>query len=157
MSNSLPSLELPVYYEDLLERLFLVRAKIYSEMDWDEVRDGGIETHRQFQEDIAFREAVAEVLLASVLWIEAQRSTHEILDDCMPQIRKGLVAGINCLVDFLHIKKHTQPKAILNRGSLADAWIHLFGEYRDTLRDTSQDWLWTRVQIDFVPNKYRPC
>jgi hypothetical protein len=156
MSASLPILKLPVSYEDLLDRLFLVRELIYEAMPREDVVTGGMASAQQFEEDIPFREAVAEILLASILWIEAQRPTLEILQDCEPQIRKGLVAGVNRLVDFLHIKKHTQPNEIVSRCSLADAWIHLLVEYRDMLRDSSQDWLWKRVQVEFVSEKYRP-
>jgi hypothetical protein len=153
-AKRLSPLDLPVSYEDLLERLFSLRELIYEKLTGDELTLGGIETLRLFQEDVAFREAMAEVLLASILWIEAGRSVSHILQDCEPEIRKGLVYTVNTLVEFLHIRKHTQPDALLNRGSLADAWIHLLVEFRDMLRDRTQDWLWRREQPPFVPGKY---
>lgn len=144
----------PITYEDLHQRLFEIRDQVYSGLQQENLFDPDFGLIGKFEQDKALRQTVAEVLLTSILWVEAGQSSADILQNCVPEIKKLLIYASNLLLKFLVLKKHAQKEGILSRGSLPDAWTHLLVEFREALGRDSDRWLWTDVQIPYVANKY---
>ncbi|UJX42995.1 hypothetical protein K9F62_10080 [Desulfovibrio sp. JY] len=150
----LPNLEPPIGYDDLEQRLFEVRDRIYEAYDRDELVKPAFDLSEQFWSNTALREATAEVLLGCIVWTEAGRSSAELLRDCLPEIRELQVYALNSLLKYTQLKAHTQKGVILSRGSLVDAWIHLLVEFREALVRESDHWIWRVQQPDYVPDNF---
>jgi hypothetical protein len=142
----------PIDYEELHKRLPSLRAAIAQAVEAKKPSAEDFAAGVRFREDVALRQGVAEVLLASILWIEADRHPHETLDRCVPEIKRLMVYGLNLLGNFLELKIQLQPVELISRGSLVDAWIHLFVEFHAMLGRESDRWLWSQEQVDFVPD-----
>lgn len=156
-----PPLELPIRYADLRDRLNLMKGAIYKPLADEERLCVDFNLQARFREDASCREAMAEVLLTAILWIEAGRPSSELLQGCVPEIRKLLVRTVNLLLQFLVLKEHTQTDAILNRGSLADAWTHLLVEFHRAVGKGAETWWWklelpALVQPGHVPISLQP-
>ncbi len=93
----------------------------------------GFGPDEEFERDSALREEVAEVLLACILWVEAERPCEEILRDCAHEIKSRLLYVSNLFLKFLELRAVLQKGEIASLGSMSTAWIHLFVEFRDEL------------------------
>jgi hypothetical protein len=151
-----PPLDLPIHYEDLRERLNLMKGAIYKSLAEDELLCTDFKLLERFQQDANYREALAEVLLTAILWIEAGRPSSELLQGCVPEIRKLLVRTVNLLLQFLVLKEHTQTGAIVSRGSLADAWTHLLVEFHRAVGRGAETWWWKLELPALVPPEHVP-
>jgi hypothetical protein len=153
MSDVLP----PIYYEDLKERLLEIREMIYEGAGCrygfpPENVSEFFDLTERFWQDRALRETAAEVFLGAVLWVEAGRPTQEVLHNCRPEIQKLMVYTSNCLLEYLQLKSHTQKEGSLYRGSLVDAWIRLFVEFRESLGRESDRWMWQQIDVPYGPS-----
>lgn len=154
-ASKLPPLPRFIEYETLHDRLYVIRDLVYMHMDRDTLLPD-FAHQKKFELDTALKQSTAEVLLAAILWIEADRSANEILSHAVPEIKKSLVVTVNRLIRFLELKQHCQPTAWLNRCSLADAWIRLFVEYREAISDPKLLWIWKLQELPYVSELYNP-
>lgn len=154
-TESIPATNRFIKYEDLLDRLCLLQERIYSCVSTEETKPDAIFAE-SLRQDTALKQTTAEILLASVLWIEADRNPLEILQYAEHEIRKSLVYIVNSLIRFLELKQHTQPTVWLNRCSVADAWIHLFVEFYSALGNPDMAWIWELQELPFV-NELQNC
>ena len=147
--SPLPPTERFIGYEDLHERIYLVREHVYACLSPEELKPDCL-FWKEHEQDTALKQATAEVLLAAILWTEAERPPQEILSYAVPEIRKALVYVSNSLIRYLELKQHTQTTAYLNRCSVADAWIHLFVEFYSALANQDLAWIWQLQDLPYV-------
>lgn len=146
---ALPPTSRFIRYEDLHERFYLIRECVYACLSHEELEPDCL-FWKEHEQDMALKQATAEVLLAAILWIEADRRPQEILSYAVPEIRKALVYVSNSLIRYLELKQHTQTTAYLNRCSVADAWIHLFVEFYLALANKDLEWIWQLQELSYV-------
>jgi hypothetical protein len=154
--NKHHQLKPPVTYEDCLDRWVYLKKILMASLDGQyvagnsefDIKDifGLIE---QFEQDAELRETVCEVLLACTLQIEADLQCSQLLENYVPEIKDQLVYGANIFYDFLKLRAFVQKGVVLSRGSLEDAWIHLFVEFRDELIGKSNVRSWKQQQLRY--------
>jgi hypothetical protein len=146
---------LPIEYEHLYDRLLELRPAIEDPLP-DEEKLSAVRFLSQFQADKALRQTLAEVLLATILWVEAGRDAHEILQDCEPVLRALLSYTVTKLLDFAAARGTSQGPVTLSRASLPDAWIRLLVEFRESLGRESDRWQWGQELFPYTCGKYPP-
>lgn len=152
----MPDIDLPVTYAECRWRWHAMRAFIFVALDENYKTDSkGHHSDKQmdqierFEQDVFLRETVCEVLLACALWIEAKRPCESLLKNYVPEIKSQLVYGANVFLDFLELRSAVQKEVVVSRGSLADAWIHLFAEFRDELTGKGRLVWWKRQELPY--------
>jgi hypothetical protein len=137
----LPKISYPISFKDLIERWVVhIQWELYKPLQKNEKMGGSSHLVERYDDDLSLREACAENLLASTLWIESGRQSSEIAQSSSPEIRQLLVYTSNTFVEFLEQKSNTQPGDIYCRESLSVIWTHLFVEFRQALGPTTDPW-----------------
>lgn len=93
----------------------------------------GFGKDEEFERDSLLREALAEVLLACILWVEDGGRCEEILQCFGHGIKSRLVLVSNLFQRFLELRSALQKEGTVGLGTRSTAWIHLFVEFRDEL------------------------
>lgn len=138
MAYKIPKPELLMTYSDIADRFDLLRPVFFEALGEDAgfqrfCQPGVFDLPGEFRRNMDLRESCVEVLLASILWLEARRPLAEILQHCAPEITRHLVYTANVFLDFVRLRSAAQRETIVSLGSSATAWIHLFAEFRDEL------------------------
>ena len=162
MENSLPEMESFVRCFDCYERWPLIRNLILETFGPEFVNtfhklkkhgpDGFqklVESGDEFYADKDLRNATIDVILAATLWVEADRSPQEILDNCAPEIKDHMVQATNVFYKWIEVKSVIQQEEHIAQGSLATAWIYLFGEFRKDTDSDQRPWWWEPQPVPF--------
>jgi len=147
MPLKIPKQEHPSTYQYLQERFELLRPHICKGLEEDFLPSGSTAHEKWdaielYESDVELRESVAEVLLASILWVEAGKPSGEILQGCSPEIKHQFVYTVNVFRDFLILRSAVQKDRRAGLGNLATAWIHLFVEFHAELTRLSGPCWW---------------